>query len=281
MTGSAGAVHVVSASSAADRSDTPIVVLIHGAMDRAASFGRVVRLVDDLSVVRYDRRGYGKSTDLGIGDLATHVDDLLDVVAARPAVLVGHSIGGVIALVAAQREPALVLSVAAWEAPMPWAPWWPAFSAGGAALAAMPDDAAADGDGDGDGDGDRPPSADEAAADAAERFMRRIVGATRWQRLPPSTRAARRAEGRALLADLASLRGDHAPYDAASLTQAVLAGHGTESVPYHQRAARELAAAAPRGELVVVADSSHGVHLSHPADFAAFIHRAVALSGPE
>lgn len=240
------------------------MVLVHGAMDRGASFGRTVRLLPDLPVVRYDRRGYGHSTDLGIGVLESHVADLIAVIAGRPAVVVGHSLGGVIALVAAQLEPS-VLSVAAWEAPMAWTPWWPASSAGRAAVAAIPAESlrrpdAADGDG--------------QAGDAAERFMCRMIGDDRWTRLPSATRAARRAEGRALIADVSWMHGDSAPYEAAALTRPVLAGYGTDSVPYHQRAARELAASVRLGELMVVEGASHGAHLSHPGDFAAFVRRA-------
>jgi pimeloyl-ACP methyl ester carboxylesterase len=47
----------------------PAVVLVHGAMDRAASFGRVMRRLGDLDVVAYDRRGYAGS--LGTGPATT------------------------------------------------------------------------------------------------------------------------------------------------------------------------------------------------------------------
>lgn len=263
--------HVVSSARALSRPTTqPVVILVHGAMDRSASFGRAVRLLDDLPVVRYDRRGYGHSMALGLGNLEVHVADLVALVADRPAVLVGHSIGGVIALMATQQR-ASVASVAAWEAPMPWAAWWPAFSAGGAAIASMsqePTDGIAGSD-----------MSDTEAGDAAERFMRRMIGADRWNRLGEGVRQARRNEGRALVADVGSLHRNAAPYDAASLVQPVLAGYGTESVPYHQRAARELASAVRDGELVVVDGASHGVHLSHPPGFASFVRQAVERAG--
>lgn len=244
--------------------DQPIVVLIHGAMDRSTSFGRTVRLLPDLPLVRYDRRGYGKSTRLGIGDLDAHVGDLQALIAGRPSVLVGHSIGGVIGLVAAQGDPS-VLAVGAWEASMAWAAWWPKSSAGGAALAEMSP---------GPGRGDVAPPNDGVAGDAAERFMRRMIGDDRWSRLPATTRAARRAEGRALIADVGWLHAPVAPYDLAMITQPVLAGYGTASAAHHQRAAKELASAAPEGELMAIEGADHGAHLSHPKDFAAFVRRA-------
>ena len=65
----------------------PTVVYVHGPMDRAASFIRTIRRRPELDVIRYDRRGYGRS--VGIGHCTTmdeHVDDLLVVTGGRPAV---------------------------------------------------------------------------------------------------------------------------------------------------------------------------------------------------
>ena len=42
------------------------VVMIHGAVDRAAGMIRVAREIDQCEVVRYDRRGYGRSELSGI-----------------------------------------------------------------------------------------------------------------------------------------------------------------------------------------------------------------------
>ena len=226
------------------------VVLVHGSMDRAASFAKTVRRLPDLDVIRYDRRGYGRSGHAGVAPtVQAHVDDLLAVVGDRPAVVVGHSLGGVIALCAAVARPDLVPSVGAFESPMSWLSTWPSRSAGGLALAADADD-------------------------AAERFMRGIVGDAGWEQLPARTRAARRSEGPTLVAELASLR-QAPPYEPGQVTVPVLAGYGTESKPYHQDAARRLADEAPLGELVVIEGSGHAAPLTHAAEFAAFVRRAV------
>lgn len=238
--------------------DGPTVVLVHGSMDRSTSFAKAARRLPDLHVVRYDRRGYGRSVALPpVADVDAHAGEALALAGGRPAVLVGHSIGGVIALVAAHRRPDLVRAVGAFEAPMPWEPWWPSVTAGGSALAA----ALAD------------------PAGAAEVFMRRMIGDARWERLPPRTRADRRAEGPALLADLRMLRDRAAPYDAAGLPVPVVAAHGTESKPHHREAARRLAATAPGAELVVVEGAGHGCHTSHAEAFAAFVRRVVERAG--
>jgi pimeloyl-ACP methyl ester carboxylesterase len=230
------------------------IVLVHGSMDRAASFLKVVRRLPEIDVVRYDRRGYGRSVSAGVAPtIDDQVDDLLAVLNGVPAAVIGHSLGGVIALTAAERRPDLVPSVGAFEAPMAWADWWPTVSAGAAAVEA---------------------GRHASAADAAEQFMRRMVGDERWERLPSRTRAERRAEGPALLAELRAIRRD-APYDPRRLTGPVVAGFGSESKPYHQRAARDLAELVPYGELIVIDGAGHAAPSSHPDAFADFVRRVV------
>jgi pimeloyl-ACP methyl ester carboxylesterase len=229
-----------------------LVVLVHGALDRGASFARTARRLRDAGVrtVRYDRRGYGRSLPLGPGDVDRHVADLLEVVDGRPATVVGHSYGGVLALAAAEAEPSLVRSVLAYEAPMAWVPWWPRTSAGSIALAGHRAETAGD------------------PGDAAEAFMRRMIGDERWERLPAATRSTRRAEGPALLAELESMRRPEPPYTAGAIACPVVGACGTLSAAHHRRAAAELAAAVPDGRLDEVDGANHGVHLTHATEFA-------------
>jgi pimeloyl-ACP methyl ester carboxylesterase len=237
------------------------VVLLHGSMDRAASWARVAGELRDHHVARYDRRGYGRSPEGGPpGGLAAHVDDLLTVVDGRPSVAVGHSYGGVVALVAAERRPDLVRGVVAFEAPMPWREWWPRTTPGGVAVSH--DAAGSD------------------AGDAAEAFLRRMLGDERWEALPAPTRRQRRAEGVALVAELSSLRGGPPPYVPERIEVPVVVGRGTRSPPHLREAADVLAAEVRRGELHVVAGASHGAHRSHPAELAALVRRALVLAGP-
>lgn len=230
----------------------PRVVLVHGTMDRSSSFGRVQRSLDGFRVLRYDRRGYGRSVETGPPTgMDQQVADLLDVIGDEPVLAVGHSYGGTIALAAAEQAPELVLGVLAYEAPMQWLEWWPTDSAGASAVAAATD-----------------------PADAAERFMRRMVGDRRWERLPPSTRAARRAEGATLVAEMAHARPPNPPvFDPARIHQPVLAAHGTEGAAHHARSATALAAAVPDGELAVVEGAGHGIHLTDPGAFADLVRR--------
>lgn len=222
-------------------------------MDRAGSFARVVSQLPGHRVIRYDRRGYGESIDAGPpATLADHVADLAAVVEERaggPAVVIGHSLGGTVVIVLAQRRPDLVAAAGAYEAPRSWEPWWPEASAGSEAVAA------------------------DDAGDAAERFMRRMVGDARWEGLADGVRSARRAEGPALLAELRSLR--EAPaYDEAAITVPVLLARGSEARPQHVRGMTALASALPGHPVVTVLDGAdHGVHLSHPGDFATWIEQ--------
>jgi pimeloyl-ACP methyl ester carboxylesterase len=246
--------------------DGPLVVLVHGAMDRASSMLRVRRALEgECRVSRYDRRGYARSLELGPAtSLDQQVDDLAAVVGSRVAALAGHSLGGVICLALAERSPAQVGAVVAYEAPMMWEPWWPAGTAGATALAAT----AGRRDG---GDGD--------PGDAAEAFMRRMLGDDRWSKLPAHVRAERRAEGPTLLAELRTVHHPaSAPYRPERLTVPVVAGFGSETQPQHRRAAEELARRAPHGVLEQIDGAGHGAHLTHPQAFAGLVRRSLGLA---
>lgn len=181
---------VVHAPSPGRRDDVPKIVLAHGSLDRGASFTRVLRRLTDLEVVTYDRRGYHHSRDMfplatSLGD---HVDDLLAVVGDGPAVVIGHSYGGDVALGAAIEDPTTVWSVGAYEPPIPWAPWWPSR---------------------------RRTNFVEDPDAFAESFFRRVAGDKAWDRLSDQARRDRRADGPALVAELIAIRGDVAPLDLA------------------------------------------------------------------
>ncbi|CAN5831952.1 alpha/beta hydrolase [soil metagenome] len=234
----------------------PLVALVHGSMDRSTSFAKLARRLPDLRVLRYDRRGYAGSINAGVAEgVGGHVDDLLSVLAGRPATVVGHSFGGVVALATAERAPEVVRSVLAYEAPTPWAPWWPADSAGSVVM--KPGD----------------------AADAAERFMRRMVGDRLWSRMPQQTRDLRRAEGRALVGELRALRVAEAPFRPDAIAVPVLAVCGSESAERHRRATTELAEAVPGATVHTIEGARHGAHLSHPDELATLVRQAVARTG--
>ncbi|MGI8794141.1 MAG: alpha/beta fold hydrolase [Acidimicrobiales bacterium] len=223
-------------------------------MDRASSFGKVTRRLHAAGhdTMAYDRRGYASAVTLEPAKaLMDHVDDLWSVVESHPIVVIGHSYGGDVALLAAATRPEQVLAVAAYETPMPWMPWWPADTAGGQALSA-----AADPDG------------------VAERFMRRVIGDRLWERLPERTRAARRAEGPALVSDMQTIRSG-TPIDLTAIECPVVAARGSASVGHHRETAARLAEATKHGELFEIDGAEHGAHNSHPDEFADLVLLAI------
>lgn len=232
----------------------PEVVVVHGGLDRSSSFGRMVRLLPDVPVLRYDRRGYGRSEPGAAAGLEQQIADLAAVIGERRRVVVfGHSLGGTIALAAAAAGavPA-VRAIATYESPVPWL------------LPAGPEVVEA------------PWSSATDPGDVAERFLISMAGERVWRRLPAATRAARRAEGPALVADLAVARGG-AGVDLARVDVPVLVGLGSPASPRRHAEADALVAAVPSGALVVVDGADHGLHLSAPAQAAALVRRLRAL----
>lgn len=227
------------------------LVLVHGAMDRHNSFRRVARRLDQAAVL-YDRRGYGKSVRAvpPAHDIERHVADLLEIVGQRPSVVVGHSVGGLIALTAAAHFPEHIESVAAFEPPTGWKPWWP-------------DDLCV--------------LSGESPQDTVERFFRQMVGDHSWEQLRASIRAELLLEGPALQVDLEA--GRHAaPFHFSDIDVPTLLGHGSRSGQHHIRATEELTDEIPGAILSIVEGAYHGAHRSHPDAFAAFVDQALSLA---
>ena len=242
---------------AAGPEDGPLVVLVHGSMDRGAGLLKLSRrLVDRHRVVRYDRRGYGRSVSLGGPyDVRSHVVDLERLLDGRRAVVFGHSYGGNVALgLAAGCE--LVQAVAVYETPVSWMDWWPSRTAGGDALTTEAG------------------SVLQPAA-AAERFMRRLIGDARWQRLPAPTRAARRAEGEAMVGELDDLR-RRAPWDPDAVTVPVVAMRGTDGAEHHLRSTTYLGEVLPDCRIVDIVGARHFGPNTHPDAVAGVIAELVS-----
>lgn len=219
-----------------------VVLLIHGSLDRSSGMAKVARLVRGHASIRYDRRGYAKSFEHpGPHTVEGNVDDVEAILDGRPAVMIGHSYGGNIALAAAQRLGTQIRGVSTYEAPLSWMPWWPSNTAGGAAAASDP-------------------------SSSAEEFMVRLIGQERWDALPQSTREERRREGPTLKSELTDLR-RAAPWDPSAIHCSVVAGHGSKGASHHRRGAESIVAAIPGSTMVTIDGAGHGAPVSHPSEF--------------
>ena len=217
------------------------VVAIHGGLDRASSFTRLSRRLDDVDVIAYDRRGYQRSRPLGPGTLDQHVADLERVIAwaapTGPVILFGHSFGGLVAMTLAARTPGAAVVVVAFESPLPWV------------LARS----------------SPTPVPGENPALEAERFFRRVVSDSSWERLSASEQESRRLDGPGLTADLTEMTTPIAPFELDEIRVPVRYLYGDQrSGPYYHALARRLESANRFFSARELAGVPHGAHLSHP-----------------
>lgn len=226
--------------------EAPLLVLIHGSLDRSAGMLRLARHLDDrYHVLRYDRRGYGRSRPHpGPFGIASQLEDLWSLIGERQARIFGHSYGGNVALAAAQARPEQVVSVAVYETPLSWYPWWPGTTAGANAVATR-----------------------GTPEEAAEAFMRRLIGDSRWEALPERTRNDRRGEGPALVGELSDLR-QRPAWDPMQLDQPICAIFGERGAAHHRQGMEFLAREVPHGTVVMLPEAGHGAPLSHPGKLA-------------
>jgi pimeloyl-ACP methyl ester carboxylesterase len=235
----------------------PLVVLVHGSMDRHTSFARIrSRLFESCAVVSYDRRGYGASRELEppATGLEDHLADLAEVVNGRRCTLVGHSYGGTLVLSFAARYPGLAASLLAYEPPLSWLAYWPTR-----------------------GEHNRP-FGDMTGPEAARSFLRRMVG-ERYHRLPAKTREEVEKDGDALIAELTAIRVEPPPFSPREIGCPALIARGEHAGAHHVRATAMLAEEIPLGELRIIEGAGHGGHQSHPREFSALVLEAVALAG--
>lgn len=88
------------------------VVLLHGLFGQAVNFGAVQRrLAARYRVIALDLRNHGASPhagDMGYATMAADVRETLEALGALPCRLVGHSMGGKVAMMLALTQPAAV-----------------------------------------------------------------------------------------------------------------------------------------------------------------------------
>jgi pimeloyl-ACP methyl ester carboxylesterase len=224
------------------------LICIHGGLDRARSFGRLARRLDNFDVVAYDRRGYQQSRELTPLSLDRHVDDLLAItrreVARGPVLYFGHSYGGVIALGASVAE-SMAQLVITYETPLPW-------------ILAR--------------ESARPPLSEDPAHEA-EVFFKRMVSKGAWERLSENERESRRLDGPGLMSDLKILT-QQPPFDIRNLSVPTIFLHGDGVlVDYYRTLSIKLEQINPTIHAIEVQRAGHGAHLANPDQLAAIVQQ--------
>jgi pimeloyl-ACP methyl ester carboxylesterase len=229
------------------------VLLIHGTggniwdplPDMLASAGH--RVID------YDRRGFGNSRQPPIKDPPRHTLDaaaLLEALNAAPAIVVGHSMGGVIALHLASQRPDLVRALVLVEPPLhlkkhPSATMIRKLLAARVARLVRGDE------------------------EAAERFFRFATsttdGGNGYDLTPPGERAKLLANASAVVRELDSGTGEHVKdADIGRIGCPVVCLVGSITLPDYARAAERIAKARPATRIVTVEGAGHVMPISHP-----------------
>ncbi|HEU0336766.1 MAG TPA: alpha/beta hydrolase [Gaiellaceae bacterium] len=210
----------------------------------------------------YDRRGFGCSErpDPFVTDVHEHADDaaaLLDSLGAAPAVVIGRSHGGEVAVDLALRYPDRVRALALLEG-------------GGLSL--------------GEGVTQWVRELDERLEAAAERdiatvgetMVRGVLGDGAWEELPQPVREVFTANGPAILAEERGGLLDVSPAELGTIAQPALIVAAEDSPPAFAEATSLLAAAMPAAVMTWVG-GDHLIDPAHPAVLA-FVDEVLATT---
>ena len=188
--------------------------------------------------------------------MVDHAEDLLAVVdeCQAPPVVVAHSFGSNLTMLAATLDPKGFAAIGLWEPPLPWVEWWPERTK---AYNARVD-------------------ASNEPADEVEAMYRSLLGEG-WDDLPPEVRSERRAEGPAFQVDMASEIS--APFEFDDVHVPALIGYGTATSAEHVEGARWLADRLPSARVRASPGAGHFAPRTHPREFAAFMAATTTLAG--
>ena len=106
---------------AVDQGQGPAILIVHPGLDDGSSWHRVaVRLAPRFRVVRLHRRQYRLDLAGSPWSIAQEVDDVLAIATTigAPALIVGHSSGGVVALEALAAAPSMFAGAVLYEPPV-------------------------------------------------------------------------------------------------------------------------------------------------------------------
>ena len=203
--------------------------------------------------VYYDRRGFGGSKHEPIKDPPRHTRDaagLIEALDATPALVVGHSMGGMLALDLAIRRPEVVRGLVVVEPPLHFKKH-PSMKMMRELIGAQIV---------------RRRRGDE---EAAVRFMRWATsmsdGTNGYDLTPPDQQAKLRANSAAIMRELDSGTGEHVKNDEiARISCPAVLLIGDRTLPEYGKAAQRIKKALPSLEIVKVPGAGHVLAVTHP-----------------
>jgi len=245
-----------------DIGDGVPILLIHPAGATASTWGAVPKELARFGrVITYDRRGYARTGGAPVHSIATHTADaaaLLEHLHVPPAVVVGTSAGGSIAIDLAIRRADLVQAVVSHEAAWRVARHLP--TASQAATFAKIGWLALIG----------------RYSDATEALLRFVYsypdGGTAWDWFPEEWRRVARENARPALADFRNSIGNYpTPADLATIHAPVVCSYGTRSVDGIIPLTHALAAAIPTARVQRIEGAGHAAPFDATENFVQLI----------
>jgi esterase len=242
------------------------VVLLHGLFGSARNFGAVQQqLARRCRVIALDLRNHGASPhdgDMRYAAMAADVLQTLNGLAALPATLLGHSMGGKVAMQAALTQPdAVARLIVADIAPVAYPPHHRAIAEAMAALPLSPGMTRAQAGG----------ALSEAVPDAA---MRAFL----LQNLQLGAAPAWRIGLTEIIAALPVIEGWQTPADARyGGSTLFMAGAASDYIrPEHRPAIRALF---PNARFVTLKHAGHWLHAENPSGFVAVVEAFLTATG--
>ncbi len=240
----------------------PRILMVHGTIDRSTSFKRAARHLSEYEVISYDRRGYASSPFLDENGVPRkvswqiHLQDLTEIVAEKPTVVFGHSYGGTLALLAAERRIDNLLGIVSFESPLSWFQNWSTWNQ----TLSDPSDAIDP----------------EWARQQARRFMIFQIGEENWNRLPPATKRQRESEGITMVSEMTSMAKLSPVLDPTKIVVPTIIARSEGAAERHLKGAKFLVENIPNSELRIIENTSHGVHLQRPEKVAELTRELIA-----
>lgn len=225
----------------------------------------MARHLEQYQVISYDRRGYGDSKAINPDGSPMkltwqiHLNDLMEIIKQAPTVVFGHSYGGTLALLAAERKCTNLLGLVTFESPFPWVErWakWPHYSL--------------------DPTKDIDP---EWAGSEVANFMIEMIGESTWKRLPAGVKDKRISEGITMVSEMSSLSHLYPVLDPSKIEVPLLVARSELAPPRHQEISDYLIANVAHAWFEIVPGTGHGIHLQRPERASELIKELITKAG--